>query len=78
MSSLFRKKSLETLSAQSKSKSLARTLSAFDLTLLGIGCVIGTGIFVITGTVAATGAGPPHHIVYFSRARLCAGCILLC
>ncbi|WP_243572406.1 amino acid permease [Bacillus stercoris] len=72
MSSLFRKKSLETLSAQSKSKSLARTLSAFDLTLLGIGCVIGTGIFVITGTVAATGAGPALIISFILAGLACA------
>ncbi|WP_069840000.1 amino acid permease [Bacillus sp. F56] len=72
MSSLFRKKPLETLSAQSKSKSLARTLSAFDLTLLGIGCVIGTGIFVITGTVAATGAGPALIISFILAGLACA------
>ncbi len=45
------------LKGQSKQTSLSRSLSAFDLVLLGIGCVVGTGIFVITGTVAATGAG---------------------
>ncbi|MEC1441893.1 amino acid permease [Bacillus subtilis] len=72
MSSLFRKKPLETLNAQSKSKSLARTLSAFDLTLLGIGCVIGTGIFVITGTVAATGAGPALIISFILAGLACA------
>ncbi|MDZ5672501.1 amino acid permease [Bacillus stercoris] len=72
MSSLFRKKPLETLSVQSKSKSLARTLSAFDLTLLGIGCVIGTGIFVITGTVAATGAGPALIISFILAGLACA------
>ncbi|MDI6660038.1 amino acid permease, partial [Bacillus subtilis] len=48
MSSLFRKKPLETLRAQSKTKSLARTLSANELTFHGIGCVIGTGKFVNT------------------------------
>ena len=35
---------------------LKRVLSAFDLTLLGIGAIIGTGIFVLTGTAAAGGA----------------------
>lgn len=60
------------MSAQSKSKSLARTLSAFDLTLLGIGCVIGTGIFVITGTVAATGAGPALIISFILAGLACA------
>ena len=37
---------------------LRRCLSAFDLTFLGIGAIIGTGIFVLTGIAAATQAGP--------------------
>lgn len=37
---------------------LKKCLSAFDLALLGIGCAIGTGIFVLTGIAAATQAGP--------------------
>ncbi len=37
---------------------LKRCLSAFDLTLLGIGAIIGAGIFVLTGIAAATKAGP--------------------
>ena len=37
---------------------LKRCLSAFDLTLLGIGAIIGTGIFVLTGIAAATQSGP--------------------
>src|SRR5207237_1257774 len=38
--------------------SLKRALSALNLTMLGIGAIIGTGIFVLTGTVAALNAGP--------------------
>ena len=37
---------------------LKKTLGALDLILLGIGCVIGTGIFVLTGVAAAKYAGP--------------------
>ncbi|PPQ53022.1 amino acid permease [Paenibacillus peoriae] len=37
---------------------LKRTMGAFDLTMLGVGCIIGTGIFVITGKAAAENAGP--------------------
>lgn len=37
---------------------LRKCLSAFDLALLGIGCAIGTGIFVLTGIAAATQSGP--------------------
>lgn len=41
---------------------LKRCLSGFDLTLLGVGAIIGAGIFVLTGIAAATAAGP--GIVY--------------
>ena len=37
---------------------LKRALSAWNLTLLGIGAIIGAGIFVLTGTAAANNAGP--------------------
>lgn len=39
-------------------QSLKRCLSAWDLAFLGVGAIIGTGIFVLTGTAAATQAGP--------------------
>src|SRR5258708_23615200 len=52
-------KSIEQLHEQeSKGNQLNRTLSATSLTLLGIGGIIGTGIFVLTGTAAANHAGP--------------------
>ncbi|WP_430742893.1 amino acid permease [Bacillus atrophaeus] len=72
MGSLFRKKPLDILLVQSQTKSLSRSLSAFDLVLLGIGCVIGTGIFVITGTVAATGAGPALILSFILAGLACA------
>lgn len=72
MSLLFRKKPLADLKAQSKQTSLSRSLSAFDLVLLGIGCVVGTGIFVITGTVAATGAGPALILSFVLAGLACA------
>ena len=37
---------------------LKRALRAVDLTMLGVGAIIGAGIFVLTGTAAATNAGP--------------------
>lgn len=43
---------------------LHRTLSAFDLTLMGIGAIIGAGVFVLTGVAAATEAGPAIVISY--------------
>ncbi|AZH30352.1 amino acid permease [Paenibacillus sp. M-152] len=56
--SLFRKKNIDQLIAATRGeKALKRELGAFDLTMLGIGAIIGTGIFVLTGTGAVT-AGP--------------------
>lgn len=57
---LLRKKSIADLisHAEKKSSSLKKDLGAFDLTMLGMGAIIGTGIFVITGVAAAEHAGP--------------------
>jgi basic amino acid/polyamine antiporter, APA family len=58
-SQLFVTKSIaEIKEADAKGQQLHRTLSATALTLLGIGGIIGTGIFVLTGTAAANHAGP--------------------
>lgn len=51
---------------------LKRCLTAFDLTLLGIGAVIGAGIFVLTGVAAATQAGPGIVFSYLLAACACA------
>ncbi|TKH70962.1 amino acid permease, partial [Bacillus cereus] len=57
MANLFKKKSVTQLLGESKSKTLTKTLGAFDLTMLGIGAIIGTGVLVLTGLVAARDAG---------------------
>ena len=58
-SQLFATKSVDELHEQESSgKELRRALTATQLTLLGIGGVIGTGIFVLTGVAAAQNAGP--------------------
>ncbi|MCY7674811.1 amino acid permease [Bacillus safensis] len=72
MSSLFRKKSLDQLMLESQTKRLSRSLNTFDLILLGIGCVVGTGIFVITGVAAANDAGPAIIISFILAAIACA------
>lgn len=51
---------------------LKRCLGAFDLTLLGVGAIIGTGIFVLTGIAAATQAGPAV-ILSFAIAGIACG-----
>ena len=53
---LFRRKSVTDLQAEALTDhSLKRALGALNLTALGIGAIIGTGIFVLTGTVAERG-----------------------
>ena len=55
MSQLLRTKSIDKLVAESEEpgRRLRRTLGPWSLTALGVGAVIGTGIFILTGTAAA-------------------------
>ena len=56
---LFATKSVDRLRADAEhAHGLKRTLTAVDLVMLGIGAIIGTGIFVLTGHAAAANAGP--------------------
>src|SRR6476659_5839601 len=58
---LFRTKPLETILAEAEESgehSLNKTLGTTALTLLGVGAIIGTGIFVLTGQAAGKHAGP--------------------
>ncbi|MBI5135923.1 MAG: amino acid permease [Nitrospirae bacterium] len=50
---------------------LRRCLGALDLTLLGIGAIIGAGIFVLTGVAAATKAGPAIVLSYVVAGLAC-------
>jgi APA family basic amino acid/polyamine antiporter len=78
-SHLFRTKSIEQLvgDAEHGGKALKRSLTAWDLTLLGIGGIIGTGIFVLTGTAAANQAGPAIMLSYLAAGLAC-GFAALC
>src|SRR3954465_14075093 len=78
-SNLLRTKSIEQLvgDVERGGKALKRTLSALDLTLLGIGAIIGTGIFVLTGTAAANQAGPGIVLSYVVAGLAC-GFAALC
>lgn len=70
--SLFRRKCLDQLIAESKEDhGLKKALSTFNLVTLGIGAVIGTGIFVLTGTAAAHHAGPALTISFIISALGC-------
>jgi len=73
-SNLFKTKSIEQLvgDVEHGSKALRRSLTAWDLTLLGVGAIIGTGIFVLTGTAAANQAGPAIMMSYLAAGLACA------
>ena len=55
---LFRTKDIDVLKSYAQKNALKRSLGALDITLLGVGVIIGAGIFVLTGRAAATHAGP--------------------
>lgn len=54
---IFRKKSIESVLAESRNKTLTPTMKTMDLVLFGIGAIIGSGILVLTGK-ASSEAGP--------------------
>jgi APA family basic amino acid/polyamine antiporter len=68
---LGRVKPLDAILATAEKKGLKRTLGAFQLTLLGIGAVIGTGIFVLTSE-AAQKAGPAMMVSFVIAGFVCA------
>jgi len=69
---VFRRKTVEQIQGEHKRGELKRTLGALNLVLLGIGCIIGTGIFVLTGHAAAEWAGPAIMISFIITGLLCA------
>lgn len=66
-----RVKPLDAILATAAKKSLPRTLGAFQLTMLGVGAIIGTGIFVLTAE-AAQKAGPGMMISFIIAGAVCA------
>lgn len=74
MNQLFRRKSVTVLLAEAKTDEhkFNRALTARNLITLGIGAIIGTGIFVLTGTAAANYAGPS---IIFSFMFSALGCV---
>src|SRR3989442_10193166 len=76
---IFRTKNLDDIlaSAQEKGHTLKRTLGPINITLLGIGAIIGAGIFATVGTAAAgdasrPGAGPSLMLSFVITAVVCA------
>ena len=59
MRDIFRKKSIKSLLEGTQGEqSLKKALGSFELTMLGIGAIVGSGIFVLTGVAAAKFSGP--------------------
>jgi basic amino acid/polyamine antiporter, APA family len=71
-SRLFIKKPISLIQADAKRTDLKRTLTAANLVSLGVGAIIGAGIFVITGQAAATAAGPALIISFLIAGLVCA------
>ncbi|MHB8381090.1 MAG: amino acid permease [Candidatus Binataceae bacterium] len=71
---IFRRKPAAMLMAEAESGSggLKRALGALDLTMLGIGAIVGAGIFVLTGVAAAKYAGPAITLSFVVSGFACA------
>ncbi len=71
---IFARKAIAAFEADLKSGEhrLRRVLGPLDLVLLGIGCIIGTGIFVLTGVAAVNHAGPAVIASYAIAGVVCA------
>ncbi len=69
---LFRRKNIKDLLKKDSTIQLKQSLGAFDLILLGVGAIVGTGIFILPGTVAATHAGPGIVFSFIIAAIVCA------
>ncbi len=65
---LFRKKAVGN---EISNNSLKRVLGALDLTMLGVGAIIGTGVFVLTGVAAAKYAGPALILSFIIAGLAC-------
>lgn len=69
---MMQKKSVEQIQAEATSHALNRSLGKWNLVSLGIGCIIGAGIFVMTGTAAANHAGPAIVLSFILAGFACA------
>src|SRR6478752_1892838 len=72
MSGLLAKKPLTSALADAEQSGVKRALGPWALTALGIGAIIGAGIFVATGEAAKTRAGPALMVSYVLAGFVCA------
>lgn len=68
----IRRKSIEQIQAEYDSGELKKTLGPWNLLFIGIGCIIGAGIFVRTGNAAALHAGPAVMLSFLVAGLVCA------
>ncbi len=69
---MFLKKTIAQIQHEASHTGLKRTLGKWNLVSLGIGCIIGAGIFVMTGTAAAQHAGPAIILSFVFTGIACA------
>jgi basic amino acid/polyamine antiporter, APA family len=69
---LFTRKSVEQLQREAGAQPFKRVLGPVDLVLLGIACIIGAGVFVLTGNAAASFAGPAVVLSFVLAGLACA------
>jgi APA family basic amino acid/polyamine antiporter len=69
---MLERRSIESLQSDAQRSGLPRTLSALNLVLLGIGCIVGAGIYVLPGYAAAHFAGPAVVLSFLLAGSACA------
>src|SRR3954464_9712309 len=69
---ILARKTVEMVQEETRTSELKRSLGPWNLVFLGIGCIIGAGIFVRTGNAAALHAGPAVLISYAIAGIICA------
>lgn len=69
---LMSRKAVVDIIAEADTHALSKTLGPWSITALGIGCIIGAGIFVLTGTAAAKYAGPGIMLSFVVGGIACA------
>ncbi len=74
---IFKKKNIDELLQHAQHNPMKRTLDAMKLVMLGIGAIVGAGIFVLAGTAAGASAGPAVVLSFIVGGIACA-CAALC
>jgi APA family basic amino acid/polyamine antiporter len=72
MNPMFLKKSIESVRQEADQTGLRKSLGPVQLVLLGIGCIVGAGVYVMTGTAAANYAGPAVVLSFVLAGIACA------